>query len=172
MVKPRGPKNCPMSPFMKPSGRKTTQVVRVEPRTDSPTVCIDSMAAVCLVFKPTVLYLSMALKQASSTTMELSTIIPTPRTRADIVTILREYPIAHMATSAVRMDRGMEVPTIREAFRSPKNKMIMIMEMITAATMVSKTEVRELLMLSASSSIIRIFRFSSLDSSSLIRFLA
>ena len=172
MVNPSGAKNCPISPFINPRGRKTTQVVMVEPRTDSPTVFTESRAAVCLVFKPAVEYFSMDLKQASSTTMELSTIIPTPRTSEDMVTMLREYPIAHMATRAVSMEIGIEVPTIRDAFRSPKNSIMMIMEMMMAMIMVSNTDVRELKILSEASSIIWILRFSSLASSSAIRFLA
>ena len=38
MVMPRGLKNCPESPLMKPRGRNTTQVVRVDPKTEAPTV--------------------------------------------------------------------------------------------------------------------------------------
>ena len=90
MVKPSGAKNCPDSPDMKPSGRNTTQVVTVDPRTDSPTVFTASTAALRRVFTPTVTYLSIARKQASRTTIELSTIMPTPSTSADIVIMLRE----------------------------------------------------------------------------------
>ena len=50
------------------------------------------------------------------------------------------------------MDTGMELPTIREAFRSPKNSQMMTMEMIMASIMVSITELREDMMESLSSS--------------------
>ena len=41
-----------------------------------------------------------------------------------------------------RMDTGMELPTIIDAFRSPKNSQMMTMEMIMASTIVSITELR------------------------------
>ncbi len=60
--------------------------------------------------------------------------------------------MAHMNTSAPRMAMGMEVPTINDAFQSPKKKKMMAMEMITAMIMVSNTLDREDLMVSALSS--------------------
>ena len=41
------------------------------------------------------------------------------------------------------MDTGMELPTIIDAFRSPKNSQMMTMEMIMASTIVSITELRD-----------------------------
>ena len=57
----------------------------------------------------------MARKQLSSTTMELSTIIPTPRTRPLIVIIFNEYPKLVRRISDIRMEVGIELPTIRDA---------------------------------------------------------
>ena len=65
---------------------------------------------------------SFALKQLSRTLIELSTIIPTPRTRLPRVITFREKPMALINMRAARMEIGMEVPTIRDAFTSPKNR--------------------------------------------------
>ncbi len=75
---------------MKPSGINTTQVVTVEPKTEPPTVLMESMAASRRVLPLASVYRSIARKQASSTTVELSTIMPTPSTRADMVIMFME----------------------------------------------------------------------------------
>ena len=61
----------------------------------------------------------MERKHDSRMTMELSTIIPTPKTMDPSVITFREYPLAHIMTNAVRIEIGMEVATIREALTSP-----------------------------------------------------
>ena len=71
--------------------------------------------------------------------MELSTIIPTPSTRDERVTTFKVKPIALIAINVARIEIGIEVPTIRDALISPKNRKIIIMEIITAITMVSIT---------------------------------
>ena len=138
-------------PVMPPSmarGRNTTQVVSVEPMTDWYTTPVPLSAAFENSLKPVS---SVALKQLSSTTVELSTIIPTPNTRALRVMTFRLKPMSCMSIREARIDTGMELPTISEAFRSPKNSHMMTMEMITAIIMVSITELREDMMESLSS---------------------
>ena len=58
---------------------------------------------------------SVALKQLSRTTMELSTIMPTPSTNALMVMTFRENPTLVISISESRMEVGMELPTIRDA---------------------------------------------------------
>ena len=72
--------------------------------------------------------------------------MPTPSTRAPRVTTFREKPMALMAIRAARMENGIEVPTIRDALMSPKNRKMITMEIITAATMVFITVPRAELM--------------------------
>ena len=54
--------------------------------------------------------------------------------------------MALMAIRAARMENGIEVPTIRDALMSPKNRKMITMEIITAATMVFITVPRAELM--------------------------
>ena len=61
----------------------------------------------------------------------------------------------------MRMEVGMELPTIRDALKSPKNRKMMIMEITTAMTMVSATSFKESRMESASSLATVMVRFSS-----------
>ena len=86
--------------------------------------------------------------------MELSTIMPTPSTSAERVSIFMLYPMAYMKTIAPSMAIGIDEPTMREAFTSPKKKKIMAMEITTAIIIVWKTLEREDLILSALSWII------------------
>ena len=155
MVKPRGLNIMPVMPASMARGRNTTQVVSVEPTTDSYTRPVPSSAAFENALNPVSV---VALKQLSSTTMELSTIIPTPNTRALRVITFIVKPTRFISTKDARMDTGMELPTISEAFRSPKNSQIMIMEITTAASIVWNTEVREDMMDSLSSLTTVIFR--------------
>ena len=67
---------------------------------------------------------------------------------------------------AVRIEIGMEVPTMRDAFQSPKKMKMMTIEMMTAAIMVWKTDESELLIISASSCTTMMSRFSSFAFSS------
>ena len=61
--------------------------------------------------------------------------------------------MAPIKTTAPRIAKGMEEPTIREAFISPKKRKIISIEITTAIIMVWNTLDRELLMLSAESEI-------------------
>ena len=163
MVKPRGRNICPVIPPNMASGRNTTQVVSVEPITDWYTTPVPFRAALENSRNPVS---SVALKQLSSTTVELSTIIPTPSTRALRVITLRLKPMSCISMRDDRMDTGMELPTIIDAFRSPKNSQMMTMEMIMASTIVSITELRDDMMESLSSSTMVICRLGSLAVSS------
>ena len=93
--------------------------------------------------------------------MELSTIIPTPRTRLLNVITFKVKPMACMRINAARIEMGMEVPTIREALISPKNKKIITMDTKTAITMVCITLFKEDWMESLVSLTTTISRFSS-----------
>ena len=64
----------------------------------------------------------------------------------------RLKPIICIRISDDRMDTGMELPTIMDAFRSPKNSHMMTMEMMMARIIVSITELRDDMMESLSSS--------------------
>ena len=57
-----------------------------------------------------------------------------------MVTTFRENPMTDIRIKAARIDTGIELPTIRDALISPKNRKIIIMEMITAINMVVVTE--------------------------------
>lgn len=103
----------------------------------------------------------MALKQLSSTTIELSTIIPTPRVRALMVITLSENPIRSISINAARIDTGMELPTIREALISPKKSHMIIIEITTAMIKVSTTDIRDSIMESDESSTRMIFKSGS-----------
>ena len=151
IVQPSGVNICPLMPFKVVSGINTTQVVRVDPRTDMATSPEPSRAAFAYSTKPFSSILSIARKQLSRTTIELSTIMPTPRTRALIVMTFKENPTRVIRIRDTRMEVGIELPTIRDALKSPKNRKMMIMEITTAITMVSATSFKESWMESASS---------------------
>ena len=143
------------------NGRNTTQVVAVEPMMDWSTTPLPFSAASWNLSKPLP---SVERKQLSSTTIELSTIIPTPSTRLLSVITFREKPMTCIIISATRMDIGMDVPTIIDAFQSPKNRKRITMEMITAMIMVWNTDARD-------SSIISLLSFTTtISSSGLLRF--
>ena len=93
--------------------------------------------------------------------MELSTIIPTPSTKLDKVTTFKEKPITWIRIRAARIEIGIEVPTIRDALISPKNRKMISMETTTAITMVCITLFKEEVMLSLVSFTVTISRFSS-----------
>lgn len=84
-------------------------MVAVPPRIEAIIILVPSRAAslkAVAVFQA----FSFALKQLSSTLIELSTIIPTPRTRLPRVIItFSEKPMALIRISAARMEIGMEV---------------------------------------------------------------
>ncbi len=83
---------------------------------------------------------SLERKQLSSTTMELSTIIPMAITSAPSVIIFREKPATAMTITVTSREIGMELPTIRLAFQSPKNRNRIIMDRITPMSSVLATE--------------------------------
>ena len=93
--------------------------------------------------------------------MELSTIMPTPSTRLDMVTTFKEKPMALIRIKAARMEIGMEVPTISDALISPKKRKMITMEMTTAITMVCITLFKEEVISSLVSLTVMISRFSS-----------
>ena len=147
-------------------GRNTTQVVTVEPTMDMTTMLVPARAALAKPRAPLSFSASVARKQLSSTTMELSTIMPTPSTRPLMVITFRENPQAVITIRDTRIEVGIELPTIIDALKSPKNTKMMIMEMTTASTMVTATSCREVRIESASSRAISTVRFSSSASSS------
>ena len=149
IVQPSGVNICPLMPFKVVSGINTTQVVRVDPRTDMATSPEPSRAAFAYSTKPFSSILSIARKQLSRTTIELSTIMPTPRTRALIVMTFKENPTRVIRIRDTRMEVGIELPTIRDALISPKNSQMMTIEITTARTIVCATSMRDDLMLSA-----------------------
>ena len=112
---PMEPNICPDIPCRNTNGRKTTQVVTVEPKMDCSTMFVPDREALAYPRRPLSSSVSMALKQLSSTTMELSTIMPTPSTRPLMVMIFREKPALVIRIRDTRMDVGMELPTIRDA---------------------------------------------------------
>ena len=112
---PMEPNICPDMPCRNTSGRKTTQVVTVDPRMDWSTMLVPDREALAYPSRPLSSSVSMALKQLSSTTMELSTIMPTPSTRPLMVMIFREKPALVIRISDTSMEVGMELPTIRDA---------------------------------------------------------
>ena len=127
---------CPLIPEIRANGINTTQVVRVEPRTDMATRPVPSKDAFAYSTNPRPSILSMARKQLSKTTMELSTIMPTPSTSALMVMTFKVKPTLVIRIRDTRMEVGIELPTIRDALISPKKSQMMIMEIITARTIV------------------------------------
>ena len=87
--------------------------------------------------------------------------MPTPSVNALKVTMLSVIPIRPMTIREDRTETGIELPTINDAFRSPKNSQMMIIEITIAMTSVSATESRDSLMLSALSFTIVIFKSES-----------
>ena len=115
-------------------------MVAVEPIIDWITMLLPSRAALWNSLKP---FPFVERKQLSSTTIELSTIIPTPSTRLPKVITLSENPMTLIITRAARIDTGMDVPTIRDAFKSPKNRKITTIDTIIAAIIVCNTLINE-----------------------------
>ena len=133
-------------------------MVTVPPMTDCSTTPLPFKAASVYSRNPTPF---VDLKQLSSTTIELSTIIPTPRTRLLSVMTFNVNPIALMEISATKIEIGIDVPTIREAFKSPKNRKIIAIDTRTAIPIVCNTEFNEDLIISLLSSTTITSKFSS-----------
>jgi hypothetical protein len=107
-VKPRGFVNSPASPWAKISGTNTITLVKVEAVIAMETSVAPFMAAVFLSSP-----ISRCLKIFSSTTTELSTIMPTPRARPLKVIRFRVYPPKYIATKVVITAKGIEIKSVR-----------------------------------------------------------
>ena len=88
-------------------------------------------------------FLSFDRKQFSSTTLELSTIIPIAMTSAPRVIIFRENPATAMTMTVTNREIGMALPTMRLAFQSPKKINSTIMDRITPMSKVLPTELAD-----------------------------
>ena len=66
------------------------------------------------------------------TTIELSTIMPTPMTRPPSDRTLKEKPMKLMAIRVTSSEMGIDEPTIKEARQSPKKMKSTIIESRTA----------------------------------------
>ncbi len=98
----------PEMPRMKIRGRKTTMVVRVLAMTAAVTSPAPSTAA-SAAGRPS----CRRRKLFSSTTMELSTIMPTPMARPPRLMMFRVKPLAYISTKVAMMEKGMEMEMIR-----------------------------------------------------------
>ena len=87
-------------------------------------------------------------KHISITTIELSTIIPIPITRAPIVIIFRENPMKFIKMKVTSRDTGIELPTIILPLKSPKKRNSTSMVITIPSTSVSAMVFRELLIVS------------------------
>lgn len=117
MVKPTSLKSCPDMPCMSAMGRKTTTVVRVEAVTALATIPAPSSAASLKVRCS-----SRFLKQLSSTTIALSTIMPTPMVSPPRESMLKVMPEKDMMIRVTSTEVGIEVPTISDALMSPRKR--------------------------------------------------
>ena len=88
-------------------------------------------------------FLSFDRKQFSSTTLELSTIIPMAMTSAPRVMMFNEKPATAMTITVTSREMGMALPTIRLAFQSPKKMNSTIMDRITPMSSVLPTELAD-----------------------------
>ena len=118
-------------------GMYTTTVVRVPARMDMSMVAVP-VAAASRKSSPS----SLQRMQLSSTTMELSTIMPMAMMRAEPVIRSMLKPAKFSRITASRMDRGMLMPTIRLARRSPKKTNSTIMVRMTPVMRVLSTSPR------------------------------
>ena len=147
MVKPRGRNISPVIPLNIARGRNTTQVVSVEPTTDWYTTPVPFKAALENSLKPVSV---VALKQLSSTTVELSTIIPTPNTSAQGDDVQAEAHELHEYQGG--QDRHRDGTSYNQrGLQVPEEQPYDDHGMITAIIMVSITELREDMMESLSS---------------------
>ena len=106
-VRAMSPKIWPATPSTKTMGKKTDMVVSVEATTAPPTsetpLIVDLTKS-----SPS----SRQRKMLSSTTMELSTSIPTPRANPPRDMILRDTPDNCMGAKVAKMDTGIVIPMI------------------------------------------------------------
>ena len=79
-----------------------------------------------------------------------------------MVITFKENPICVITMRDIRIEVGMELPTIRDALKSPKNTKMIAMDISTAKTMVTATSCRDSKIESASSLATRISRSLSL----------
>ena len=94
-------------PVTKTRGRKTTTFVRVEATTAVVTSAVPAMAA-----SPGDMPASCLRKTTSSTTMELSTNMPTPRVSPARLMMLRSMPARSISRKVAITDTGIETATM------------------------------------------------------------
>ena len=104
-VRAMSPKTWPATPSTKTMGRNTATVVRVEAPTAMPTSCVPRTTAVRRS-SPS----SRQRKMLSSTTMPLSTNMPTPRASPPSEMMLSETPAMYMGAKVAMIESGMERP--------------------------------------------------------------
>ena len=101
-------------------------------------VIVEAMIELVTNFAPSsaasrwVSWRSCRWKQLSSTTIELSTIMPTPMMSPPRETTLKEKPIMFIRMRVVSTETGIELPTMREARQSRKKRKSTIMQRMTA----------------------------------------
>ncbi len=108
--------NCPASSWIKTTGKKTAIVVAVEARTAPHTSFVPSYAA-----SKALLPVLRCRSIFSSTTMELSTSMPTANEIPAILTIFRFLPISQRKTKQPMAEMGMAMPVIIVALTLLKN---------------------------------------------------
>ena len=106
--------NFPIVPGQKPSGKKAANVVAVEAMIGHAISPIPCFAA-CLLGIPSLI----KLYTFSTTTIPLSTSIPSPMTNPNRTMVFRVKPKAERINSDNSIDSGMANPT-NNAFRNPK----------------------------------------------------
>ena len=106
-VRAKSPKIWPATPLTKTMGKNTAIVVKVEAATAERTSFVPLTAA-SRMLSPS----SRQRKIDSSTTMELSTSIPTPRASPPSDMMLRETWNRCIGAKVAMMEIGMEIPTM------------------------------------------------------------
>ncbi len=117
MVKLISLKSWPAIPGTKRTGTKTARVVRVEAVIAIATSFAPFTAA-SRGFSP----FSLRLKILSSTTIELSTSIPTASARPAREMMLISRPKAYIAANVTIIDIGIEIPTVIELLKDRRKK--------------------------------------------------
>ena len=144
MVKANGTIICAVIPPTKTNGTYTAIVVKVDAVTAESTSCVPSTAAWYLLL-PILLW----RKIFSSTTVELSTTIPTESANAANVTIFSVWPPKYSMTKVEIIDSGMATPMIMVLRKLPKKIKITSMAITTAKNRLVSTLFTELIIWSA-----------------------
>ena len=105
--------SCEAMPSRKTTGTNTAMVVSVEAMTARPTSEAPSLDA-STADRPA----SRRLKMASSTTMALSTSMPTPRARPPSDMMFSDVPVWYIMKNVATTEMGMEAPMIMVLRRS------------------------------------------------------